>query len=128
MLQDPGLRAAFRSDPRETAGRLGLAAHDLDAFLDLNADQLDRQAFALVAKRWHEVVRLAPNTVGNLGDEGPQLFRFHAQSYWPDGHRRHLLDARRFLQFLLKNGVGSVDADEFDALRRMVAGRRGRVG
>lgn len=97
LLANPVLRRMLRSDPVLAAGAL-----DADPALleGLDPDALEEQARGLVEKRFHEVGKLLPRTVHGLGPAAAALFERHAASYWPEGHRRHALDALAFARFL----------------------------
>jgi hypothetical protein len=97
LLADPAARAMLRRDPLLAAGAL-----DADPALleSLDLDGLEEQARGLVEKRFHEVAKLLPWTVAGLGPEAPAVFARHAAAFWPEGHRRHALDAESFARFL----------------------------
>jgi len=112
LLASREMRSLLRHDRVELARRLRLCASETDAIECLNPDDLDRQARGLVDKRWREVGKLMPRTVRRLGSEGKNVFEIYAETYWPEGHRRHLLDASAFLVYLQRNGSPSPDAEE----------------
>jgi len=112
LLASREMRSLLRHDRVELARRLRLRATETDAIAWLNPDDLDRQARGLVDKRWQKVGKLMPRTVRRLGWEGESIFEIYADTYWPDGHRRHLLDASAFLVYLRRLGNLSPDAEE----------------
>ena len=118
LLSSIELRDAFEQSPLAVADRLGIAESDRAVFLSLDAQQLNQQAETLIQKRWHEVRRLAPRTIEALGDSAGELFQFYAGRFWPQGHRRHQLDAFRFLQFLAANDIDCIDKKELRRLAR----------
>lgn len=119
LLTDRELLQHFRAAPYRAAQRVGVSSHDLHTFVRMDADELYRQANALVDKRWHETSKLIPLTVAQLGREGRQLFHYYAHSYWPVGHRRHALDALKFMGFLTTNQILKVNCREFMAVRSL---------
>ena len=112
LLSDPVLRANFSKSPRETAGGLGLSGNEIELLAQIDVESLDRQAETLLQKRWHEVTKLLPNTIAQVGDEAETLFRYFATNSWPEGHLRHFIDAHNFVSFLEENQVVEVDAIE----------------
>lgn len=117
LLSDVNLREQFRSQPREVARQLGLVGEDLEHFVRIDVAGLDRQAEALLSKRWHEVAALIPDTIAEA-DNAQELFQFYATRNWPVGHRRHQEDARDFLQFLQSNGLAKPNLRELRLLNR----------
>jgi hypothetical protein len=117
LLASRELRRLLRQDQAGLARWLDWPPNELQTFARLNPDDLDRQARGLVEKRWHEVRRLIPRTVRRLGPEGKQLFEIYADTHWPEGHRRHLLDARMFLEQLRQNDNQLPDAAEAARIR-----------
>src|SRR3954471_5305162 len=102
LLADPALRQTLRRNLSEVALRLQIPEADL---LALNAEDLETQAESLVDKRRSEVFKRLPRTVALLGDRASGLFREHAEGFWPEGHRRHAVDAARFGSALVERGL-----------------------
>ena len=101
LLRDRALRQRFAEDRHAVIKELGVVSDDHDCLLSLDVEQLEAQAESLIRKRRAEVVRFLPNTWSCLGTQA--LCSFHEyvdDSHWPQGHRRHLLDALGFCQFL----------------------------
>lgn len=96
LLADPALRARFHADRRATLVELLSQPSDRALLATLDADGLERQAQALVAKRRGEVARLLPQTFARGGGSVCAEFEHHATRFWPVGHRRHLEDALAF--------------------------------
>jgi hypothetical protein len=117
LLASRDMRSLLRNDRVELARRLHLSATEADAIACLNPDDLDRQARGLVDKRWQEVGKLMPRTVRRLGSEGKSVFEIYADTYWPEGHRRHLLDASAFLVYMRRSRSPSPDAEECARIR-----------
>ena len=121
LLSSPELRVAFEQSPSHVAKELNVAKNDVDAFVALDSQQLNRQANTLLNKRWHEVQRLVPLTIESLGKGANEVFRYYATKDWPIGHRRHPVDAFRFLQFLIANQILEPNRMEFKRMRRLSA-------
>ena len=112
LLSNPVLRANFSKSPREIARGMGLSGNETELLVQIDVASLDRQAETLMQKRWHEVTKLLPNTIAQIGDEAETLFRYFARHSWPEGHLRHYVDAHNFVSFLEENQVVEVDATE----------------
>ena len=119
LLSDPSLRLQFCEEPEHVARQIGVAQEDWHSFVSISPEQLNRQAETLLNKRWHEVRRLVPKTIEMLGSEAVDLFRFYATKEWPQGHRRHSVDAHRFLRFLISNEIAKPEKYEMIRIRRM---------
>ena len=102
LLADRALREALRRDRSEAARRLQISEADLE---DIDPEVLELQAESLIDKRRHEVSKRLPRTMALLAGRGPELFRDYAGGYWPEGHRRHGVDAARFGGFLAERGL-----------------------
>jgi hypothetical protein len=102
LLADRALRDALRRDRSEAARRLRVSEADLDG---IDPELLELQAESLIDKRRHEVSKRLPQTMALLAARGPELFREYAGSTWPEGHRRHGVDAARFGGYLAERGL-----------------------
>lgn len=122
LLANRELRADFRQDPARIAAEMGLAEREQESLLALDTEDLERQAKALLAKRWHTTCELIPETISNLGDQARGLFWFYANQDWPGGHRRHAIDAREFLKFLRLNKLEGVSSRELKHVRQLARG------
>jgi hypothetical protein len=94
LLADPSLRETLRRDAAEASRVLDVDLRGIDA------DGLDRQAEALLEKRFHEVSKRLPRTVALLKDGAGRVFWEFAVRSWPEGHDRHLRDAAAFVAYL----------------------------
>jgi len=63
---------------------------------------------------------LIPSTISRIGTQSGDLFREYATRHWPQGHRRHILDAIGFAEFALDRGL-AVDVAELRRLKRIHA-------
>lgn len=101
LLQDRELRHRFASDRMAVVRELGVAADQIPFVCELDTQQLNDQAESLIDKRRSEVARLLPQTWLRLGAEANQQFlRYSDQAPWPEGFRRHFIDAAMFCQYL----------------------------
>jgi hypothetical protein len=97
LLSDRNLRETLRRNSGQAARQLQVPESDLRA---LDPEALEIQAESLIEKRRNEVAKRLPRTMALLGHRASGLFRDYAGDSWPEGHRRHLLDAARFGSFL----------------------------
>ncbi len=104
LLSDARLRREYTLDATALAHRLDVDASHLEGFLGLDRDGLEIQAETLVAKRFHEVASMLPETIARYGEAARQKFFDFADSTWPTGHRRHLEDAVAFCRYLKRQG------------------------
>lgn len=121
LLSDASLRDEFRNCPNSVADQIDLRSDHVAMFVELDIEQIENQAATLLSKRWNEVRQLIPATVSDLGDEAKDLFMFYANQNWPEGHRRHPLDAFQFMQFLIRNKIHRPSGRELKRVRRMKA-------
>ncbi|MAQ90284.1 MAG: hypothetical protein CMM03_10550 [Rhodopirellula sp.] len=85
---------------------------DAISFLNqLDLEELETQATALINKRYSETLSHIPNTARANGDLKQEFAQF-AVDYWPNGHKRHRLDAIQFLCHLKRKKL-VVDMFEF---------------
>ena len=124
LLSKPSLRVALRNDPAATARALSLCESDSSALIALDPEQLEAQVSTLLGKRIFEVRRLLPETFRAMGDTARPAFFDYAQSYWPQGHRRHFEDGLGFCRYLLEREAGPVNRAELNRLRFVVGERR----
>lgn len=100
LLTNGQLRQEFVSDPAQSAAHLGVREEDHTTFISLSPKALVAQAEGLLRKRMCEVSKLLPMTRRKIGDRFTELFRSHAERFWPAGHRRHEVDAHAFCELL----------------------------
>ncbi len=99
LLSDSSLRETLRRDPAEASRILDVDLRGIDA------DGLDRQADALLEKRFYEVSKRLPRTFRLLKAGACRIFREYAVRSWPQGHERHLRDAAAFSGFLAERDL-----------------------
>ena len=112
LLSQSDLRARFRLTPDVAMAEMNLRKEERAALLSLDLDDLDRQANSLIAKRFHEVRRLLPVTMGSLINDGRPQFFLYAAKRWPNGQKRHIDDAVAFCYFIERKCLGLVNRFE----------------
>jgi hypothetical protein len=127
LLADRHLRDAFERDPDTVALRLRVKAQDRALFSRLDPHELEVQARTLLRKRLHEVRQLLPMTARHLASTFNAAFLEYAETRWPQGHRRHLLDACDFSRHLERRGL-VVCRSEANRARFEAARARLRIG
>ncbi|MGI8924150.1 MAG: hypothetical protein ACR2HJ_08965 [Fimbriimonadales bacterium] len=100
LLQSRTLREEYAKD---TA--LFCESRGLGRLPNLDIEELGRQGDALIAKRYHELGKLAPMTLRSLGPRSADCFAAFAEQSWPTGVRRHLDDACEFSDYLRSIGL-----------------------
>ena len=124
LLTNGDLRAAYLRDPQSVATNLGVDETVLRPFLALDPPALESQAELLLNKRFFEIRGLLPETCSQFGEDARKQFRAYAERVWPEGHRRHVLDALSFCTYL-KDQVGfHANRCEVNRLRFVLAKRR----
>lgn len=116
LLKDPQLRAQFAADPGATVQALGLAGPDAATLAALSSAALEHQAHMLLRKRFEALRRHVPLTLTHLNAEAWERFTEYAIGQWPEGHRRHLIDALSFCRWLAERGL-AFEPCERNALR-----------
>lgn len=124
LLTDPNLRKWFRSDRPSLLDQLAVN-HTARKTLELmDGEDLEAQAQALLAKRFHEVRRLIPQTIHRLGSLGRTAFFDYASEHWPTGHRRHWIDAREFLRWTMERNPCCVSRAESNWVQFVTSTKR----
>lgn len=124
LLSDRALREEFARDPVATVRRMGVREPDREAAARIDPVGLDRQAETLLRKRLHEVAPRLPANFAALGPRAEATFFAYAETFWPEGPRRHAIDAGRFAERLLAGGLRGALAEE--ALRASFAAGEAR--
>lgn len=124
LLTDPVLRSDFAENPGTVIQKFRLPSSAATALQQLDPVELDRQAQCLIDKRFHEVAKLIPRTVQQLGAAARQVFQEYATGFWPDTHRRHLQDAAEFSRYLSGPRSGAVCRSERNLVRFRLSARR----
>ncbi len=116
LLQDAECRTMLAQDADLLSAKLGLQGEQIKFLNGLDPDQLQSQADDLLRKRIFEIRKFAPSTL--KANEPKVMSRFvnTVSRQWPEGHLRHLVDARQFLEALADSG-DSVDYRELNCIR-----------
>ncbi len=99
LLTDDALRQRFTADPHSAAQSLNLMPDDAAQLASLACSDVERFARSLRAKRWNEIQKLLPlscRAAQGLGIGLRGHFLQFAQTYVPQGGKRHAQDALRF--------------------------------
>ena len=78
---------------------------------------LERQAQTLLHKRFSEIKKLISVSASRFDAADYRHFLDYAESYWPTGHRHHLLDALGFCEYLGRWESSKIDRREWNYLR-----------
>lgn len=125
LLTDAALRRRFAEDPARVAEELTSDTEQLAFLSSLDATQLEAQAETLIGKRRHEVAQILPQTWRQLGTAAADLFQsFVDASPWPEGHRRHLVDADAFAGWLVEQTPRRPIQSEWNRIRFILSARR----
>ncbi len=127
LLSSRELRDSFRRAPREVCAELGIGEAAQSLLLSIENGSLETQAELLLRKRFHEVRQLIPRTVAALGVRARRAFFDYAESHWPSGHQRHVVDALNFCRGLKSRGMRCVSRAEFNRLLFITSSRRFRI-
>ena len=129
---DPAFRARIRADASGAAAEMNLSDQEAKELIATAGAQIDRFARSLKIKRLSGVRDLLPLTDQILGRKPfADLFLIFAETSVPSGTKKHLEDAERFAEWLLRRAeAGSLstaarDSARYDAGRlRASTGRR----
>lgn len=124
LLADRELRSRFILDRQAVAKEQRLSPADLGLAEQIDTNQLEQQAKALIDKRYYEVAELIPLTIQGIGQHSRDLFDVYAQSNWPTGHQRHLTDALQFHTHLRSHRAPGLCRAEANRLRFILDERR----
>lgn len=101
LLSDSGLRREFEKNPTAVADQLLESAYDKQTLLAISPAQLNSQADGLLQKRANQIANFLPQTWQLLAETArPKFLTYASENPWPEGHRRHLLDATSFGEWL----------------------------
>lgn len=102
LYTDARLRERFFADPPGVGRELGLSEREAQQLARLSAWEVRQFAGSLHGKRMHEITKLLPLTYRFTKERFAQCFDEFADSYRPDGIKKHLGDALAFAAFLEK--------------------------
>lgn len=94
------LRERFFAEPQAVGETLGLSVEEAMQLAQLSPQQVKLFASSLKHKRLGEVRELLPLTQQVLGKQFFQLFWQYAETYLPQGIKKHFLDAIAFATFI----------------------------
>ncbi|MBW4621023.1 MAG: hypothetical protein KME17_16910 [Cyanosarcina radialis HA8281-LM2] len=100
---DSKLRSRFFANPLQVQEELGLSEQKVLELSTLSPSQVNLFATSLKHKRLGEVRELLPLTAWKLGKKFNSLFWQYAETYMPEGIRKHHNDAIAFATFIVKN-------------------------
>ena len=103
LLTNDALREQFAADPQSAARTLNLTPQDAAQLAAMAQNQVERFARSLRAKRWNEIQKLLPLSCRAAQSAGMGLrliFLQFAQTYTPQGGRRHAQDALQFAAWI----------------------------
>ncbi|KJH73038.1 hypothetical protein [Aliterella atlantica] len=96
------LRSRFFTNPEAVGAQLGLNTTQIQQLAQLSAPAVNLFATSLKRKRLGEVRELLPMTAKALDKEFSKLFWQYAETYIPQGIKKHLLDAIAFASYIEK--------------------------
>lgn len=99
LLTDSVCRTELRKNRADFTQNHSLEEDAISFINQLDLEELESQATALINKRFNECLSYILNTA-KANDNLKTEFTEFANNYWPNGHRRHRLDAIQFLYHL----------------------------
>lgn len=126
VLTKPGLLETFLADPETAADLINMIPGDRALFVSMPCEQIRRQAQLLVTKRMRAVFEQMPLTIKSLGPAAAERFHSFASHSWPQGHRRHSIDALRFCLYLRQHKL-PCNQSEYNRIHFHCTGKRVRV-
>jgi hypothetical protein len=100
LYTNAALRERFFADPQAVGEELGLSDAEVQQVAQLSTQQVNLFANSLHSKRFGEVCKLLPLTYRVLGKHFVLLFRRYAETYIPQGIKKHRDDAISFATFV----------------------------
>ena len=127
LLTNAALRSDFFRNRTATLERLDLDQAAAGVLEQIDETTFEQQAQGLIDKRFHEVTNMLPMTLRLLGEDASRTFQEYAGAFWPEGHRRHLIDAHEFCSYLCEQDRGSVCRPEQNMVEFRLSPRRFRI-
>jgi hypothetical protein len=115
LLTDADLRARFATDLNEVERELALSPDDTTQLSALVMPDVERSARSLHAKRWNEVEKRLPLSACAAHQRHLPLrreFLQFAQTYVPQGSKRHAQDAIAFADWCAQRPAGQFSEAE----------------
>lgn len=103
------LRSRFFTNPEAVGAELGLNKTQIQQLSQLPSTAVNLFATSLKRKRLGEIRELLPMTAKALDKEFAKLFWQYAETYLPQGIKKHLDDAKSFASYIEK--VGNIKPD-----------------
>lgn len=103
LLTNDALREQFAADPQSAARTLNLTPEDAAHLAAMAQNEVERFARSLCAKRWNEIQKLLPLScqAAQSAEVGlRRVFMQFAQTYTPQGGKRHAQDALQFAAWI----------------------------
>ena len=100
LYTNTNLRECFLADPQGVGKELGLEEQDISAIAAISSRQLTLFARSLQNKRLGEIYKLLPLTYQVLGKKFKTLFPAYADTYVPQGRKKHRDDAIHFAAYI----------------------------
>lgn len=116
LLANKAQRQAFLNNRPGYLQRFNLDTEECKTLLQIDHQQLEKQAQGLLSKRWREVADLIPETVNTLGIRAYQHFLPYAESTWPNSTLKHFSDAYLFCEYLKERKLGTVNLSEMNRM------------
>jgi hypothetical protein len=128
LLSSSVSRSSFHQNPSGFVRQFELSAEDAQSLLLLDRKQLDHQAKSLLKKRYFELKHYIPRTLEGDQKKIMGWFFEYGESFWPEGPRKHLIDAQKFLGDLNARKWPQVNRFERLWVNFMLDGKRIKVG
>jgi len=103
------LRSRFFANPQLVGAELGLNTTQIQQLSLLSTAEVNLFATSLKRKRLGEVRALLPMSAKALDEDFSKLFWLYAETYLPQGIKKHLLDAIAFATYIEK--VDNIEPD-----------------
>ena len=116
LLSSERDRHNFFKDREAAIDRLQISQGEANALRQLDASAVEGQAKALISKRLRHIGEIIPMTIALQKDSIQSVFAKYANKFWPTSHRRHLIDALHFADWLIGQGR-PIEQAEINRLR-----------
>jgi hypothetical protein len=130
LYTDAAWREQFFAGPLRVGCAAGLTPEEATQLARMRAADVNFFALTLHSKRLHEIHKLLPLSRRALGPGCDDSFRAYAETYQPDGPKKHRDDALMFARYLAANLPPDAPAYAPDVLRyettQLLAGQPAR--
>ncbi len=100
LYTNTAVREAFFADPQRVGSAWGLRPEEVEQLAQVSAREVRLFAHSLHRKRFNAICKLLPLTRQVLGERCAQYFSQYADSYLPNGPKKHRADTLMFATFL----------------------------